>query len=172
MNSVTEAIKKRRSVKCYKSDAVPRELIDEVIEAGICAASGRNLQSPIVLAITDKMTRNKLSAANAAVLGMEKDPFYNAPAVLVVLVPKSCHTGIYDGSLVMGNMMLAADSLGLGSCWIHRAREVFNTDEWRGLIKSLGIEGEYEGVGNLVLGYPDCDRPAPIPRKENRVFYI
>lgn len=172
MNSVTEAIKKRRSVKCYKSDAVPRELIDEVIEAGICAASGRNLQSPIVLAITDKMTRNKLSAANAAVLGMEKDPFYNAPAVLVVFVPKSCHTGIYDGSLVMGNMMLAADSLGLGSCWIHRAREVFNTDEWRGLIKSLGIEGEYEGVGNLILGYPDCDRPAPIPRKENRVFYI
>ena len=171
-NEIIEVIKNRRSIKRYKSDAVPRELIDEVIAAGISAASGRNLQSPIVIAITDKATRDRLSAANAAILGMERDPFYNAPAVLVVLVPKSSHTGIYDGSLVMGNMMLAADALGLGSCWIHRAREVFETEEWRELVSSLGLVGEYEGVGNLILGYPDCDRPNPIPRKENRVFYL
>ena len=171
-NEIIDAIKNRRSIKCYKSDPVARELIDEVIAAGISAASGRNLQCPILLAITDKVTRDRLSAANAAVLGMDKDPFYNAPAVLVVLVPKSCRTGIYDGSLVMGNMMLAADALGLGSCWIHRAREVFEMDEWKKLLVSLGLEGEYEGVGNLILGYPDCDRPSPIPRRENRVLYI
>lgn len=172
MKSIIEAIKNRRSIKSYKSDSVPRELIDEVISAGISAASGRNLQCPIVIAITDKATRDRLSAANAAIMGIESDPFYNAPAVLVVLAPKTCRTAIYDGSLVMGNMMLAADALGLGSCWIHRAREVFEAEEWRELVSSLGIEGEYEGIGNLILGYPDCDRPAPIPRKENRVFYI
>ncbi len=171
-NEIIEVINNRRSIKRYKSDAVARELIDEVISAGISAASGRNLQCPIVLAITDKATRDRLSAANAAVLSMNSDPFYNAPVVLVVLVPKTAHTGIYDGSLVMGNMMLAADALGLGSCWIHRAREVFEKPEWQKLLASLGLEGEYEGVGNLILGYPDCERPAPLPRRENRVFYI
>ena len=172
MKNALENIFSRKSTKKYIDKAVSREDIDTVISAGISAASGRNLQAAIVVAITDKEMRDKLSAANAAVLGREGDPFYGAPCVLVVLADKTCRTSLYDGSLVMGNMMLAAHALGLGSCWIHRAREVFELPEWKEWLKSVGIEGDYEGVGNLILGYPDGEIPEQLPRREGRVFYI
>ncbi|MBQ5389853.1 MAG: nitroreductase [Clostridia bacterium] len=162
----------RRSVKAYKSDAVPQELIDRVIEAGLYAASGRNWQAGIVLAVTDKTMRDRLSKMNAAVMGTESDPFYGAPVVLVVLGDKQYPTHVYDGSLMLGNMMLAAHELGLGSCWIHRAKEEFESEEGKEILRSLGIEGDYEGIGHLILGYAAGEPKAAAPRRDNRVYTI
>ena len=163
----------RSSVKKYKSDPVPQELIEKIIEAGLAAPSGLNKQSPIILAVTDKQVRDELSKINAGQDPFRRaDPFYNAPCVLVVLADKNVFTYSYDGPLVMENMMLAAHALGLGACWIHRAKETFEQPEWQTFLKKLGIEGEYEGIGNCVIGYPDGDVPAVKPRKENRVYYV
>lgn len=167
-----EIIKDRRSVKKYTDKAVPRELIEKVCRAGTWAATGMGRQSPIILAVTNKEVRDKLSEINAEVMGAKNDPFYGAPVVLVVLANKAMPTAIYDGSLVMGNMMIEAESLGLGSCWIHRAKEEFETEYGKQLLKELGIEGEYEGIGNLILGYGDGEKPRPKPRKENYVYHI
>lgn len=174
MNDVLETIKTRRSVRKYKTDAVPDELLDKIAEAGLYAASGLNRQSAIILKITNKTCRDRISALNAAVMGREgSDPFYGAPAVLVVLADKSFPTYLYDGSLAMGNMMLEAHALGLGSCWIHRAKEVFAGEEGKKLLKSLGIDPEkYEGIGNLIVGYTDGEYPAAAPRNEKRFFEI
>ena len=152
MTEVIKAIKTRRSVKSYKPDAIPTELLDAILEAGTYAPTGRNMQSPIIIAVTDKTTRDRLSRLNAQVMGMDGDPFYGAPAVLVVLADRSRSTYLYDGSLVMENLMLAAHSLGLGSCWIHRAKEVFDSAEGKELLSSLGIKGDYEGIGNCIIG--------------------
>lgn len=164
----------RRSVKGYKPDPVPKEVIEKIVQAGTYAATGRNLQSPIILAVTNRQVRDELSKLNAKILGMPEgsDPFYGAPVVLVVLADKNCRTRVYDGSLVMGNLMLAAHALGVGSCWIHRARETFESEEGKALLKKLGVEGEYEGVGNCVLGYPKGELPAAKPRKEKWVYYV
>ena len=162
----------RKSIKKYKPDPVSRELIDQIIEAGLNAPSGMNKQSPIILAVTNKEVRDQLSKLNAGKDPFFRaDPFYGAPVVLVVLADKSVPTHVYDGSLVMENLQLAAHALGLGACWIHRAKETFETEEGKAILAKLGIEGEYEGVGNCVLGYPDHD-PDKKPRKENRVYYI
>ncbi|MGI6401852.1 MAG: nitroreductase [Thermoguttaceae bacterium] len=174
MNEVIKAMKERRSVRKFSSKVPEKELIDQVIEAGIYAASGRGKQSPIVVAITNKEFLKKLSEDNCKIGGWEKgfDPFYGAPVVLLVLADKSCATAVYDGSLVMGNLMLAAHSLGLGSCWIHRAREEFETPEYQSFLKDLGVEGDYIGIGHCALGYSDEPaKPAP-ERKANRVFYF
>ena len=164
----------RRSVKKYKPDLVEKELIEKIVEAGTYAATGRNLQAPIILAVTNKSLRDKLSQMNAQIMGLDgkSDPFYGAPVVLVVLADKTVRTRVYDGSLVMGNMMLAAHALGLGSCWIHRAREEFESDEGKAILKDLGIEGDYEGIGHLVLGYTDGEYPITRPRKDGWVYYI
>lgn len=169
---VLECIQTRRSVKGYQPDLVPQEIVEKIIEAGICAPTGRNLQSPIILAVTNKEMRDRLSKLNAEVLGApQSDPFYGAPVVLVVLAAKERNTRVYDGSLVMGNMMLAAHALGVGACWIHRAKEVFELPEGKEILQSLGIEGEYEGIGNCIVGYPKGDLPAAKPKKENWVYY-
>ena len=124
------------------------------------------------MAVTDKETRDKLSKLNAGVMGSDRDPFYGAPVVLVVLADKSIGTYLYDGSLVMSNLMLAAHAEGIGSCWIHRAKEVFNTAEGKEILASLSIEGDYEGIGNCILGYSWDGEPEAKPRKENYVYYI
>ena len=162
----------RRSIRKFRSDMPPKDIISKVIEAGTYAATGMNRQSPIIIAVTNKEIRDRLSAMNAAVMGMNNDPFYNAPVVLIVLADKDMFTYLYDGSLVMGNLMLAAHSLGLGSIWIHRAKEEFETDEFKNMLSTLGIEGEWEGIGHCALGYADCEAPAAAPRKDNRVYYI
>ena len=167
-----EIMLSRRSVKKYKSDMPARGDLEKIIEAGLAAASGRNMQAPVVVAVTNKEIRDRLSAANAAIMGASADPFYGAPCVLVVLAEKTAHTYVYDGSLTLGNMMLAAHELGLGSCWIHRAKEVMALPEWQEWIKSLGLEGEYEGIGNLVVGYLDGEYPDEKPRRENRVVWV
>lgn len=174
MNETLQTLCGRRSIKKYKSDAVPKALLDEILRAGTCAATGRNLQSPVILAVTDRATRDELSRLNARVMGAPEgtDPFYGAPCVLVVLADKKVPTYLYDGSLVMANLMLAATSLGLGSCWIHRAKETFEKPEGKALLQKLGIDGEYEGIGNCVVGYADCETPAAKPRKENWVYYV
>lgn len=173
MKSCMEIMLTRRSVKKYKADMMPQTAdIDKIIEAGLAAASGRNMQAPVIVAVTNKEIRDRLSRANAGIMGAAADPFYGAPCVLVVLAEKTAHTYVYDGSLSLGNMMLAAHELGLGSCWIHRAREVMAQDEWQEWIKELGLVGEYEGIGNLVVGYLDGEYPAEKPRKEGRVVYV
>ena len=129
MNEVLKAMKERRSYRKFKPDMLPRVIIDQIIEAGLYAASGRNGQDAIIVAVTDKEARDRLSAVNAAVMGAATDPFYGAPVVLIVLADKNWSTHVYDGSLVMGNLMLAADELGVGSCWIHRAKQTFETEE-------------------------------------------
>lgn len=173
MNEKYENIITRHSTKKYKSDPVPQELIEKVAEAGSYAASGMGLQSPIIIAVSDKKVRDNFSKMNAAVMGKDDgfDPFYGAPAILIVLADKNVRTHVYDGSLVMGNMMLAANALGLGSCWIHRAKEEFEADEGKAFLRSLGIDGEYEGIGHLALGYPDADTKEK-PRKDNYIYYV
>ena len=172
MDTIIKAMLERRSCRSYKTEMPAKEEIEQVVQAGLYAASGMGKQSPIIIAVTDKATRDKLAKLNAAVMGRDGDPFYGAPAVLVVLADKSVGTYKYDGSLTMGNMLLAASALGLGSCWIHRAKEEFESEEGLQILKDLGIEGEYEGIGNCILGYPAADLPAAAPRKEKRAFYI
>lgn len=174
MNESVNKMITRRSVRKFKSDMIPKEIIDEIVTAGTYAASGRNMQSPIIIAVTNKELRDKISKVNAEIMGKsgDFDPFYNAPVILIVLADKSVPTYLYDGSLVMGNLMLAAHELGVGSCWIHRAKEFFEREEGKDLLKSLGIEGDYEGIGNCALGYADGEYPPTHLRRENRVFYI
>ena len=169
-----ETILTRVSTKKYTSQPVPKELLDKIIEAGTYAPTGRNGQSPIILAVTNRQVRDELSRLNAKILGAPEgiDPFYNAPVVLVVLASKERNTRVYDGSLVMGNLQLAAHALGLGACWIHRAKETFELPEGKALLEKLGVQGEYEGIGNCVIGYPDGPLPAIKPRKQNWVYYV
>ncbi len=162
----------RRSVRSYKTDPIPKDVLDRILTAGTCAATGMNKQAPIIIAVTNKEMRDKLSQMNAAVMGSDKDPFYGAPVVLVVLADRAVRTHVYDGSLVMGNLMNAAHAEGVSSCWIHRAKEVFDSEEGKEILASLGIEGDYEGVGNLILGYAEGEIPGIKPRKENYVYYI
>ena len=172
MNEVIEAMRERRSVRAYTDEVPSDELIERVVDAGLWAASGRGRQAPIVLAVTDRALRDRLSAMNARIMGAPEgtDPFYGAPVVLVVLADRSVPTHVYDGSLVMGNLMLAAHELGLGSCWIHRAREEFDSPEGRQILADLGVEGDYEGVGHCVLGYA-AEVPEPKPRREGRLVW-
>ena len=172
MNDIIKAMIERRSCKSYKSDMLSKETIDKIIEAGLWAANGRGLQTPVIVAVTDKETRDRLSKLNAAVMGANNDPFYNAPVVLIVLAPREHPNRVYDGSLVMGNLMLAAHSMGIGSCWIHRAKEVMETEEGKAILASCGLEGEWEGIGNCVLGLPDGPLKEAQPRKDNRVYYL
>lgn len=174
MNEIIKAIKERRSVRKYKPDMIPENIIDQIIDAGLYAASGRGKQAPVIIAVTNKKLRDKLAAVNCKIGGWQEgfDPFFGAPVVLIVLADKSAHTYVYDGSLTMGNMMLAAHSLGIGSCWVHRAKEEFEMPEYKDLLKELGFEGEYEGIGHCVLGYPDTAASEAAERKENRVRYV
>ncbi len=155
MNETITNIIERRSIRKYKNEMIDEQMLNKILEAGTYAPSGMNLQSPIIVAITNKKLRDKLSRINAKIMGKDIDPFYGAPVVVVVLADKNCSTYIYDGSAVMENMMLAAKSLGIGSCWIHRAKETFETEEGREILNSLGISENYEGIGNCILGYPD-----------------
>lgn len=161
----------RRSIRSYRPDMLPREVIEKIAEAGTYAPTGMNRQTPIIVAVTNKELRDRMSRLNAAVLNMDSDPFYGAPVVLVVLAERSAPNHVYDGSLVMANLMLAAHAMGVGSCWINRAREVFDTDEGKGILRDLGIEGDYEGVGNCILGYTEGEEPQAKPRKENWVYW-
>lgn len=174
MQDMLDTIVSRRSVKSYKNDNVPNDLIEKVIKAGTYAPSGMNRQSPIIVAITNKEVRDNLSKTVAKMRGRQDfDPFYNAPVVLVVLAKKDMFTYVYDGSLVMGNMLLEAHSLGLGACWIHWCKEAFESEYGKSILKSLNLNpDEYEGIGHCVLGYPKIKPEGTLPRKDNYVYYI
>ena len=173
MSDVLNKMKTRRSIRKFKSDMVPQEVLDQIIEAGLYAASGMGEQSPIIIQVTKKELRDEISKMNCEIGGWKEgfDPFYGAPAMLIVLAKKSRPTYVYDGSLVMGNLMLAAHELGIGSCWIHRAKEEFETEYGRELLNRLGIEGEWEGIGHCAVGYIEGEIPKAAKRKDGRVFW-
>ncbi len=172
-NQILQAMRERRSVKKYSPALVEEEKLQAILEAGKFAANGRGMQAATMVVVQDPETREQLRRMNAAVLGNpDMDPFYGAPTVVVVLADKNHSTAVEDGSLVMGNLMLAAYSLGVDSCWIHRAREMFASEEGKALLDKWGLEGEYIGVGNCILGYRDCEYPMAKPRKENFVYRV
>ncbi len=173
MNEVIKAMEERRSIRKFTDQAVSKELLEQVVEAGLYAASGMGKQAAMIVAVTDRQLRDQISASNAKILGAGEgvDPFYGAPVILIVLGNKEVPTHVYDGSLVMGNLMLAAHSLGLGSIWIHRAKEEFELPEYKELLKKLGVEGEWEGIGHCAIGYMDGELPTPAARKEGRAVW-
>ena len=174
MNDIIRAMEERRSIRSFKPEMPPREDIEQIIEAGLYAPSGRGEQATIILAVTNKKIRDMLSESNRLIGGMKKetDPFHGAPVILIVLGDKDHPTHLYDGSLVLGNMLLAAHSLGLGSIWVHRAKEEFWLPEYKFILEKLGIEGNWEGIGHCAVGYIDGDIPSPAPRKKNRVYWL
>ena len=173
MNEIIKAMEERRSIRKFKAEMPAKEDIEQVIKAGLYAASARGSQSAIIVAVTNKELRDKISVDNCKIGGWDKsfDPFYGAPVILIVLADKNWANRVYDGSLVMGNLMLAAHSLGLGSIWIHRAREEFEIPEYQKLLKDIGIEGEWEGIGHCAIGYIDGEVPQAAQRKVGRVFW-
>ena len=174
MNEIIKAMEERRSIRKFKPEMPKKEDLQQIVEAGLYAANGMGRQATITVAVTNKELRDRLSAVNCKIGGWDEsvDPFYGAPAILIVLAEKDWRNRVYDGSLVMGNMMLAAHSLGLGSIWIHRAKEEFEMPEYQQLLKELGVEGEWEGIGHCAVGYIDGEMPEAAGRKPNRVFWV
>lgn len=173
MNAAIDNMKTRRSVRKFLSRPVPEELIAQVVEAGTFAPSGHDRQPWAIITVTNEEVRYRLSQVNASFFDMDvKDPFYGAPVIIIVLTKKRTPTYIYDGALAIGNMMLAAHSLGLASCWIHRAKQTFELPEWQEWLRSLGLEEEYEGIGHVALGYADGPLPQARPRKAGRTFRV
>ena len=173
MEAALQDLKTRRSIRAYRPEQIKEEELQKILEAGTYAPTGMGKQSPRIVVVQDRETRDLLSKLNAAVMGTDSDPFYGAPTVLVVLADRERPTCVEDGSLVMGNLMNAAHAVGVGSCWIHRAREVFDSGEGRALLKKWGIEGDYVGVGHCILGYPaDGAVPEAKPRKEDYIVYV
>ena len=174
MNETLKVLETRRSCRNFKPDMVKDEDLKAIIKAGTYAATGMGKQSPIIIAVTDKKLRDELSEVNRKIGGWDAgfDPFYVAPVILIVLAKKEVGTYIYDGSLVMGNLMNAAESLGVNSIWIHRAKEEFESDFGKTILNQLGIEGEYEGIGHCALGYAAEPLKEAAPRKSDYVYYI
>ncbi|MDO5590972.1 MAG: nitroreductase [Lachnospiraceae bacterium] len=174
MNEIIKAMEERRSIRGFKPDMPAKKDLEEIIEAGLYAANGRGQQATITIAITNKELRDEIVELNRKIGGWEKgfDPFYGAPAILLVLANKDRLTYVNDGSLVIGNMMLAAHSLGLGSIWIHRAKEEMELPEGKELLKKLGIEGDWEGIGHCAVGYVEGEIPKAAERKGGRVYWI
>ena len=166
-----ENLKERRSIRKYKPEPLEEAHLDAILEAGLYAASGMNTQNTIMVAVRDKATRDQLSRMNAEVMGRASDPFYGAPCVVVGLVEPDRYTAVEDGALVMGNLMQAAYDIGVGSCWIHRARQMFESEEGKALLRKWNLREDLIGVGNCILGYAD-EEPAPKPRREGRIIKV
>lgn len=168
-NEVIAALKARRSIRSYKPEQITDEELKTVLEAGTWAPTGKGLQDPWIVAVQDPALRERLSRMNRQFLGVDTDTFYGAPTYVLVFAsrPDKWPNGVPDGSLVLGNMMLAAHAIGLGSCWINREREMFDTEEGRSLLKQWGLPEDVMGIGALALGYPAAPAKEPKPRKEN-----
>ncbi len=171
-NETLKNLRERRSIRRYKKEQITEEQLNAILEAGTYAPTGMGAQSPLILVIQDAAVIAKLSRLNATVMGTDSDPFYGAPTLLVVLADRERPTCVEDGSLVMGNLMNAAHAVGVDSCWIHRAREVFEGDEGRAMLRQWGIPDTYIGVGNCILGYRDCGYPEAKPRKADYIRRI
>jgi nitroreductase len=172
MNEVLQVLKTRRSVRAYQPKQVEKELLDQVLEAGTYAPTGSGKQSPVIVAVQDPDTVGQLSRMNATVNGNKSDPFYGAPTVLVVLADKSRRTYLLDGASVITTLLNAAHAVGLASCWIHRAKEEFESEEGKALLKKWGVVGDYEGVGHVILGYAASDPGEPAPRKDDYIVKV
>ena len=170
MNDTLKTLMERRSVRSYKPDQIPEDVLEQILLAGEYAPSGMGMQSAVMVAVQDPETIRTLSRINAEIMGTDGDPFYGAPTVVVVLADRRRGTCVEDGSLVMGNLMNAAFSLGVDSCWIHRARETYEAEEGKALLKKWGLSEDYIGIGNCILGYSDQPLPQPKPRKEGFVI--
>ena len=172
MNETLNNLKTRRSIRSFLPKQVEKDLLDQVLEAGTYAPTGGGQQVPVIVAVQDTATVKQLSRMNAQVNGNDSDPFYGAPTVLVVLANRSRRTYLLDGASVMTTLVNAAHAAGLASCWIHRAKEMFESDEGKELLAKWGIEGDYEGIGNVVVGYPAGPAPEPAPRKANYIIRV
>ena len=172
MNETMSCLLSRRSVRAYRPEQIKPAELETILQAGLYAPSAMNLQPSIMLVIQDRETVSMLSRLNAMVMGRDTDPFYGAPTVIVVLADKNAPNHVQDASLVMGNLMNAAFSLGVDSCWINRAREVFEMPEARALLREKGISDDYVGVGNCILGYRSGELPAAPPRREGRIIKL
>lgn len=173
MDKVIEVLENRRSCRQFEPTQLEPATLDQIVEAGLWAPSCMGEQATRLVVLQDKEQITRLSAMNARIEGTDDDPFYGAPTVIVVLAKADAPAGVEDGSLVMGNLMNAAAALAIGSCWIHRAREEFESDEGKALLKQWGVEGDWRGVGHCLLGYVGEDGlPKPAPRAEGRVTYV
>lgn len=173
MNEILKCLQERRSCRSFLPKQVDEETLDAILTAGTYAASGRGRQSAKIVVLQKPEDIAALERMNAAVLGApDAHPFFGAPTVCVVLADAEVGTAVEDGALVIGNLMTAAWSLGVGSCWVHRAREEFASDEGKKLLKQWGVEGNYIGVGHCVLGYPTGEFRPAAPRKENYVTRV
>lgn len=173
MEETIKDLKERRSIRKYQDRQIEEADLQKILEAGMYAPTGMGMQSPLMVVVQDRDTIAKLSKMNAKIFGNENmEPFYGAPTVIVVLADKNRPTYIEDGSLVMGNLMNAAHALGLGSCWIHRAKQEFESEEGKELLRQWGIEGDYAGIGHCIIGYPDGAIPEAKPRKENYIYRV
>ena len=172
-NAVLKNLQERRSIRKYLPKQVDEEQLQAILQAGMFAPTGRGLQSPVMIVVQDQEVREKLRKMNASVMGNpDMDPFYGAPTIIVVLADKTVSTCVEDGSLVMGNLMNAAYSVGVDSCWIHRAREEFESEEGKALLKEWGVKGDYIGIGHCILGYRDCESPVARERKANYIYRV
>ena len=172
MANCLETLYTRRSIKGF-TDQMPEQTdIDKITKAGTAAPTGMGMQAPLIVVVKNKAVRDELSRLNAEVLGTKADPFYNAPVIIAVLADNTRNTYLYDGSLVIGNMLNAAHAIELGACWIHRAKEVFSSERGKALLKEWGIEGDYEGIGHIALGHPAVEPKPAKPRKEGYVRVI
>lgn len=174
MNETLKVLETRRSCRNFKPDMVSEEELQKIIKAGTYAPTGMGKQSPLIIAVTNKELRDQIAEENRKIGGWNEgfDPFYGAPVILIVLADRTCRTHVYDGSLVMGNLMNAAESLGVASIWIHRAKEEFDSEFGKKILTDLGIEGDYEGIGHCALGYAAEEPKDAAARKENYVYYI
>ncbi len=171
-NEVLNTIKARRAVRAYKPDAVPAQLLDAVLEAGTYAPTGGGHQSPVIIAVTSDKYRKEIAEMNADVMGGTGDPYYGAPVVVLVLADGNASTFVEDGSCVLENMMLAAASLGLGSVWVHREREIFDSEKGKALLHEWGLPETLRGVGSIALGYPDGEPGEAAKRKDNYIVRV
>ena len=172
MKDAMEVLLTRRSIRNFNDKPISEDVLNKILEAGTYAPTAMGMQKPIIIAITDKNVRDEVSRENAKIMGREgTDPFYGAPVILLVAV-ENYPNAVYDGSCVIDNLLNAAWAMGVGSCWIHRAKEELESDFGKNLLKSLGIEGDYIGVGHVALGYFDGEPPIPKPRKENYIYRI
>lgn len=167
-----ELIKSRRSIRSYRPDAIPKELLDAVLEAGTYAPSAMGRQSATIVAVTDKAVRDELMRLNAEVMGTQSDPYYGAPVIVLVLADGTIPTYIEDGSCVLENLMLAAHAVGLGSVWVNRERQIFDSERGKQLLREWNLPTTLRGVGAIALGYPQGEAPQPKGRKKDYIVHI
>ena len=170
MKETIQDLTTRRSVKKYQPTQINRADLEKILKAGMNAPSGMGRQSAVMVVVQEPETVKQLSRMNAEVMGVHTDPFYGASTVVIVLADKNIPTYIYDGSLVMGNLLNAAEAVGVQGCWIHRAKQMFESDEGKEILKKAGISGNYEGIGCCILGYGE--KQPEKPRKDNYVYYL